>query len=219
MMKIFRKTAVLLTVLLMIAMAAPAALAAGNRETDTAKLQDLMDVAQRLKQENFTSESWTVLNTAMQEANAAIDSGRQNRIDQAARQVATALSQMIPMDFTKLNAALAEVDTWADEDVTVDILWDQLTVLIRQEQKARADGDQEAVDKLAADIDQTLAQLKAATGGTGSENSTPWIILFGVSLAFNTCLLVLMLLRTRNVKKCQKDDVPLVEYDIDDDLE
>lgn len=219
MMNMIRKTAVLLTVLLLIAMAAPAAFAASNREVDTAKLQELMTVAQRLNSEQYTAQSWSVLAGAMEEANSAMESGKQNQVDRAARQVATALSQMIPMDFTKLNTALAAVDTWSGSNETVDVLWDQLAALVRQEQAARASGDQAAVDKLAADIDRTLAQLKAATGGTGSENSTPWIILFGVSLVLNAGLLVLMLLRTRTVKKCQKDDVPLVEYDIDDDLE
>lgn len=219
MMNMIRKTAVLLTVLLLIAMAAPAAFAASNREVDTAKLQELMTVAQRLNPEQYTAQSWSVLAGAMEEANSAMESGKQNQVDRAARQVATALSQMIPMDFTKLNTALAAVDTWSGSNETVDVLWDQLAALVRQEQAARASGDQAAVDKLAADIDRTLAQLKAATGGTGSENSTPWIILFGVSLVLNAGLLVLMLLRTRTVKKCQKDDVPLVEYDIDDDLE
>lgn len=219
MMNTIRRTAVLLAVLLLVAMTVPAAFAAENREVDSAKLQELMTVAQRLNQEHYTAESWTVLVGAMEEANTAMESGKQNKIDHAARQVATALSQMIPMDFTGLNTALAAVDIWSGGDETVDILWDQLAALIRQEQTARASGDQAAVDKLAADIDRTLAQLKAATGGTGSENSTPWIILFGVSLVLNAALLVLMLLRTRTVKKCQKDDVPLVEYDIDDDLE
>lgn len=219
MMNMIRKTAVLLTVLLLIAMAAPAAFAASNREVDTAKLQELMTVAQRLNPEQYTAQSWSALAGAMEEANSAMESGKQNQVDRAARQVATALSQMIPMDFTKLNTALAAVDTWSGSNETVDVLWDQLAALVRQEQAARASGDQAAVDKLAADIDRTLAQLKAATGGTGSENSTPWIILFGVSLVLNAGLLVLMLLRTRTVKKCQKDDVPLVEYDIDDDLE
>lgn len=220
MMNFFKKMAVLLAVLLVMAVVSPAAMAATNRELDTARLQDLMDVADRLQKENFTSESWQVLDDAMNEANAAMESQSQYAVDSAAGKMATALSHMVSMDFTVLNTALAAVDTWTGSKEEIDSLWDKLCSLIEQEQTSRVSGDQEAVNRLATEIDQTLSQLKAATGGTGSKTgSGPWIILFAVSLAFNAGLVVLMLLRTRNVKKCQKDDVPLVEYDIDDDIE
>ncbi len=216
-MNILKKTAVLLVALLLIAALSPAVFADERKSLDTANLEKLVAVADNLIQGNYTADTWKALDDARFAADTALAGKSQQAVDSAAAKMAQALSAMVPMDFTALKTALAATDAWVDAQPGADALWDQLLNLVEQEQAARTEGDQKKVDSLAAEITKTLDQLKAATEVTGS-NSTPWIILFVVSFLFNAALVVLMLMKTRNVKKCQKDDVPLVEYDIDDDL-
>lgn len=45
-----------------------------------------------------------------------------------------------------------------------------------------------------------------------------WIVLFGVSLSGNIIQLILMIWKKKKYQKQQVDDVPLVDYDIDDDV-
>ncbi len=217
MMNILKKTAVLLVVLLLIAAVSPAVLAVERKILDTTRLESLMEVAERLDKTNYTADTWKALDDAMTEANTALSGSSQYSVDAAAGKMTKALSGMVLMDFSALNTAMAAADAWADAQPGVDALWDRLLNLVEQEQAARVEGDQAKVDSVAAELTETLDQLKAATENSGT-GSTPWIILFAVSLLFNAALVVLMLMKTRNVKKCQKDDVPLVEYDIDDDM-
>lgn len=215
-MRMFKRFTVILAALLLLVMAVPAAFAATNRETDTTKLLDLMAVAEKLRQEDYTAQSWASLDSAMTLARSAVENGSQNEVDSAARQVATAFSQMIRMDFSALNAVLAEAEEWSQTDENVDALWDTLMAQLKQLESARKSGDQDAVDQLAAQMDRTLEQLKAKTNGSG--NGTVWMILFIISLLMNVGFVVLVRVRNRHMERVQKDDVPLVDYDIDDDL-
>lgn len=63
------------------------------------------------------------------------------------------------------------------------------------------------------------------TDSTGTEvpvqkekSPVVWIVLFGVSLSGNIVQLILMIWKKKEYQKQQIDDVPLVDYDIDDDV-
>ncbi len=60
----------------------------------------------------------------------------------------------------------------------------------------------------------------AGTEAPAQKEKAPivWIVLFGVSLLGNIVQLVLMVWKKKDNRKQQIDDVPLVDYDIDDDV-
>ena len=216
MMRFLKRTAVVLAALLLVMMAVPAVFAAGESNVDSSNLLELMSVAEKLRKEEFTADSWVGMDQAIQKAVKALEKKNQILINDASRTMAKAMSELKPMDFSRLNISLAAVSHWSHQDEETGELWDQLVRLTQEAQEARASGDQERVNEVAARIDETLEQLKQTGGKKGS--SVIWIVLFFVSLAINVGFVVLVLIRTRNTQKYQKDDVPLVEYDIDDDI-
>lgn len=215
-MVFFKRFLAVLLMLVLCMITVPMAFAAGEADVDDSKLLDLMAVAEKLQEEDYSAITWRDLENAMSIARTALELEDQTRIDAAASLLAKALSNMERMDCTELEAALKEISEWVHTN-DVEELWDRLEMLNDLADEAMISRDQEAVDRLTVQINETLAQLKKQSTPGGSW--VVWMILFFISLAANLGFVMLIIMRTRNIKKYQKDDVPLVDYDIDDDFE
>lgn len=217
-MKLLRRSAALILALLLLLAAVPAVYAADDTEADSSKLLALMAVAERAKQEDYTAESWGALQNALNIARNALDVGTQARIDAAASVLAKALADIVKMDYSELDDALAELEDFIQSE-NMPVQWGRLLQLMADRASLETSGDQAAVDAAAAEVRQILAELKQT--GEDSGDSTMWIVLFSISAVINGALIalgVVALLRYRKTKKYQNDDMPLVDYDIDDDI-
>lgn len=233
-MKAWKKMmAFCLAVLLLVV--APAAFATEEDLLDTAKLEELLEIADCAQKSHYTAESWQALEEAVAYANEAISSGSQLKINNAVSLLATALSQLTSMDYSQLDPVVEEAELYIH--ATFDE-WIALFKMLVDHQNLYGSGDQEAVDRSAEEIRQFLDILQGKVVPPQSDATRPtqpdssqsdvqkpeekspvvWIALLGVSALCNVVLLVVMVLPKMGRKKDHVDDVPLVDYDIDDDV-
>lgn len=214
-MKLWRKFTVLLLAAVLL-VAAPAAYGRQSDSPDVERLQQLLEMADGMEQFEYTAESWEVLRRAVAVAKAAMGSGIQARIDSAVPPLAAALSDMEKMDYSEMEAILAEAEQLLAADAAC---WQQLHTALEAAQAACRTGDQALVDSTAIALAQCLQACREYAGqDDGSKNPVVWIVLLGVSLLGNAALVTQLLWKKKENRHKQIDDVPLVDYDIDDDV-
>lgn len=236
-MNIYKKLLAFLMIVALLVMA-PAALATqgDSEELDLTKLQELLEIAVVAEEENFTAESWQALQLAIEGAYAAMENGNQLQVDAAASQLAKALSEL-RLDYSELESVIAEAEQYLLQGGPE---WEELYRAIVEAQAVYGSGSQASVNMATDKIRDCLQRLKDPAGGenqeSGSqgnqggqttveqvvryerESATVWIILLCVSLAVNAAVVVRAIWNRKNNRKRQIDDVPLVDYDIDDDV-
>lgn len=217
-------------------MAAPAAFATEEETLDTVKLEELLEIASHAQEHNYTAESWQQLQDAVTAANEAIASGSQLKVNHAVSQLATALSQLTSMDYSRLDPIVEEAEAYIQATFTD---WMQLFTILMEYQNLYGSGDQAAVDAAVQNIRECLDKLQENVAAPQPGNPDPgqpapdqslqpqqpaestatlWIILLCVSAAGNIVLAAFLVLPKIRKKSEQVDDMPLVEYDIDDDV-
>lgn len=207
---------------------------------DYSNLERQIAIANGLNQSDYTSDSWAVLQAALVKAQDVLtNSKNQDDVDAAAEELAEAIFALVKMDYSRLEAALAAVEEFADSQEIYD-LWLKLADAVTRGKQLLSSGDQAAVDAAAEDIRAILAQLMEALsanipttnpGGDQTQVTVPpeedycniplhkvWPILFFVSLAINVGLVAIIVLYVAKRRKTLKDDTPMVDYDIDDDF-
>lgn len=208
-----------------------------NTEIDDSALLRQIAIANGLSRADYTQESWKVLQAALDEANKALNGRSQAAADDAEKAIRDAMSTLVTMNYTELEKALAEVDQLAaSSDVTE--LWYELVEAAHAGRDLLSSGNQAAVDATAEQIRAQLSLLQKKLEELESPDvviqevpveipqaadfcAVPvhrvWPILFFVSLAINVMLVAVIVIYICNKKKNQKDDTPLVDYDIFDD--
>ena len=218
MMKNLKRIAVLMLAVMLLILPATTAFAEDTTTVDTTKLEELLKIANSAKKENYTSESWRSLEEAKALANAALNSNDSTTVAAAKSALARALSEIKSMDYSAVEKALAAADGFAQEDA-IGPYWKNLQDAIVYAQSLYGSGNQAAVDEAAQLITQRLEELQAYRAQELEKKDSPvlWIVLFAVSLAGNLALAALIVLRKRGNRN-DVDNVPLVNYDIDDDV-
>ena len=196
--------------------------------SNSVKLEELLKIAVSAEKSDYTAESWKVLEEAIVAANNAIADGDQLRVNNAVTLLGRALSQLTSMDYSQLDPIVQEAEQYIHGTYEN---WLTLFELLMNYQNLYGCGDQAAVDQAAAEIKSCLETLRG--GATQPETEPPtspepvqqkqkspvvWIALLLVSLMGNVVVVGILLLSKRNNKEEQDDDVPLVDYDIDDDV-
>jgi len=195
---------------------------------DIVKLEELLEIAVSAEKSNYTNESWKVLESAIAAANNAIADGDQSRVNNAVTLLARALSQLTSMDYSKLDPIVQEAEQYIHGTYEN---WLTLFELLMNYQNLYGCGDQAAVDQAAAEIKSCLETLQGKVAPPQTEppvspepvqpkqkSPVVWIVLLIVSLMGNVVLTAFLLLPKEGNKEEQVDDVPLVDYDIDDDV-
>jgi outer membrane biosynthesis protein TonB len=204
--------------------------------TDYAVLNRQIAIANGLKEREYTQESWKVLAAALETAMNARKSDKQDVVDSAADALTQAISELVTMDYTELEKAL----TAARQHITPDE-YDVVIALNAAAEEAemlRSSGDQDAVDACTEKIYQLIEQLNAVREDKDEpsvvirevEVEVPptddfcnisshrlWPLLFCASAGLNVALLI-VILSVLHRRKRRGDDVPLVDYNIDDDI-
>lgn len=204
---------------------------------DDSGLMKQIAIANGLRQGDYTTESWQVLTEALSEANLALKGSDQKRADQAEADLKSAIAGLTRVDFTGLENALARADGLLNSESS-NGLWGELMDAIAAGKEARNSGDQAAADAAAQKINDIAARLEAMLeSGEGPEvvvqevevevpptddfcnipSHRLWPVLFFISLALNIGLAAVILIYISKKKRIQRDDTPLVDYDIDDD--
>lgn len=209
----YRGAALLLAAVLLLCSAAYPAAAAQENGIDDSDLTALIAMADSLAQEDYTAQSWEDLSSALFRARFALQSNQQQDLDEAGLVLSQYLTALVPMDYSALEEALQAVEERLDETDAADLLLQA----VLDAREVYGCGDQAAVDQAAArlyecmDLPQTPDEDESGSGGLLI------YILLGVSLVVNGVLagvlIVWMIQRKRQV-----DDMPLVDYDIDDDM-
>lgn len=219
MAKYIRWITVLLALIMMFS-CATVVFADEENVVDTTKLEELLQIANSAKKENYTAETWVPLEIAIAQANAALTSNDQVLVDAAKSALALALSEIKSMDYSAVESAIADAKQYASGS-EYGTYWQNLQNAIDAAKALYGSGNQEGVNQAAELIQQRVAELRAFSENQQEEPTAAapvlWIVLFAVSMAANAALAVL-LWRKVGVQKNQKDDMPLVEYDIDDDV-
>jgi len=205
-------------------------------KVDRTELERQINIAKALEEKDYTAESWATLKDALKNAESRMKSGDQNAVDAAAKQLASAIAALKKVDRTKLQAALDSVKGLGDENFG-DLLKQLMDAMYEGEQLMESN-DQAAIDAAAAKIADLVEQVRKAledmkttetivqkdpvevepTGPYCNVKMHPiWIIIAIVSLIANAAFIVLIVIYVSKKKKNQKDNTPLVDYDISDD--
>lgn len=168
------------------------------KPVDYTELNRQLGIAAGLKQGDYTSGSWATLDKAVAAGKTALKSSKQTDVDTAAKAVADAISGLVRMDYTKLQAALESVKGLG-EDVKLGDLIDRLVAAIQKGQAALQSNDQAAVDAATAELETVVAELRKALADLGSaDNDTDNIVDEKPDSAFcniswHTLLLILLI--------------------------
>ena len=206
-------------------------------QVDYSNLTRQIAIANGLEQSDYTRETWEVMDEVLKKANSAMDSTKQSKVDNAADNLKEAISNLLKVDYSALENALMDAKKFAEEQESYP-RWTELVEAIAKGKVLLESGDQLAADAAAAEIHKILGSLQAEVEQmeepqvvikevevevppTDDYCNIPrhqvWLILFFVSLTFNVVLAATVVLLYRK-KKNQMDDMPLVDYNIDDDI-
>ena len=209
----------------MLPLAASATTVDGEATLDTSKLDVLLEIAAGAQESDYTAKSWEALEKAIAKAEEAIASESQLRVNSACASLSTALSQLTSMNYSKLESIAAEAEQYIEENFGD---WQNLFDLLNNYQELYGCGDQAAVNQKVEEFRNCLnvlaqnaqpPQPDSGVQNPGQKSPTVWIVLLIVSVLGNVALAAMMLMpRSRSRRKNEQlDDVPLVNYDIDDD--
>lgn len=221
-MKIGKRLMACLLVLILLAVA-PAVWAAEGEQNPTEKLQALLDIANSVKEERYTSDSWAVLEDAVALANQAMSSGDEQQIKTAVAKLASALAKLTSLKFDALEEAIAQAEQYMKEN---DHGFTRLKNALTQAEATYGCGSQAKVDRATEEILNCLEDYRNGIYEEKTDDEEkPFpvgIIIACVFVCVATAVLVVVVLIIVVKKKKrhtrQIDDVPLVDYDIDDDL-
>lgn len=202
---------------------------------DYTELLKQIGIAEKLKANEYTKDSWAVLKTALADAKSAKTSTSQDVVDKAAKALADAIAALVKVDYSRLQAAINDANALVNSDELAK-LWKLLFTSVSNGEMLLTSNDQKAIDAAADEILELIEKLKAAlvSEPVQKEEETKevvkvvepegdycnlplhkiWPILFFVSL-FGNVLLVVYIITSK--KKSKKDTTPLVDYEISDD--
>lgn len=205
---------------------------------DYTELTRQIAIAEGLKKSDYTAESWAVLEEALADAQKTLKHYWQKTIDNAAKTLEDAIADLVKMDYSSLWAVLMEVGELDKPEEVYDV-WTDLVLAVEKGKDLLSSGDQEAVDLVTIEISEALVRVKQYLEEASKpqivvkevEVEVPpagefcniaihqiWPVAFAVSAILNLALVIVIVSILRKKNK-QKDDTPLIDYDIDDDFE
>lgn len=216
----------------------PAVTPSTGSAVDYSALGKQISIAGGLILSDYTDESQTLLASALETAQNALNSDDQAVVTAAAEELRAAIAGLKRMDYSGLKAALAQADAFLNSEEAA-LSWQQLSQAVEQGEQLLQSSDQQAVDQAAQELSDSLAGIAALLEAdtetkvvvqevpvevppAGEYCNIPAhhvrSVLLWVSVALNVILLggiaAFLIGRTRN----RKDHTPLVDYDIDEDF-
>lgn len=205
---------------------------------DYSELSHQIVIANGLRKSEYATDSWKKVSDALNHAVKALSSDSQKTVDKRKDALEAAIADLVKVDRTALEDALNAAEDFATSDEN-NAIWFQLMDAVNDGKKLLGSNDQEEIDEKTEQIQALLAQVKLVV----EEMKTPkivtqevkvevppvddycnipghrvWPVLFFCSLAVNVALGAVIVVYVYRKKKNQKDDTPLVDYDISDDM-
>lgn len=209
-----------------------------NANLDYSELTRQIAIANGLKETDFTSESWSILNDALVQANDAMSKKDQGLVDIACEALANAVASLEKMDYMALENALRAVRAFSTSN-TLNENWTGLLEAAEEGESLLTSGDQAAVDAAAARITELLTALEEALDQQviteiivqevpvevpptddycNISVHRVWPVLLIISVILNVGLIAVIVVYVARKRKKVTDDIPLVDYDINDDF-
>lgn len=205
---------------------------------DDEALLNQIAIANGLTRSDYTDTSWAALTSALTSANLALNGNSQNAADAAEQALKDAISALVRMDYSDLERVLTETRELA-ASAQMGEFWLQLAAEMDAAKALLTSGNQAAVDEATDRLNDLLEQMKelleqgAAPEVIIQEKPVEvpptddycniavhrvWPVMFFVSLALNVTLMAVIMIYLYQKKKNRTDDMPLVDYDIMDDM-
>jgi len=207
---------------------------------DYSELELQVAMANGLNDYEYTKESWKRLQEALEVGRTRLDGiYNQGKLDSAAEDIANALSALVKIDFSLLQNALDAVNAKVNTNAELHDVWYRIDKATDKAKQLLISGDQEAIDAVAAELEGLLEELAACAPvkedpeviikevevevlPTSDFCNIPihhtWPTLFGISVLLNVVLIALLVFVIARKRKTT-DNTPLVNYDIDDDVD
>ena len=203
---------------------------------DLTELNKQIAIAEDLKEADYTADSWNDLEKALSAAKKARKATKQSAVNTAADNLKDAIAALVRIDDTQLEELIATVNKYlSDEDMGK--LVDDLLAAIKAAENALKSGNQDAINKAYTDLSAAFDAYKKALEELGNkvievekpievEPKDPycniwlhqlWLILLIVSVILNVILVVVTVRNVSRRKNSFVDDMPLIDYDINDD--
>lgn len=211
-----------------------------NTYVDYSKLEMRIAVANGLIGYDYTIETWTPLQKAVEEGNDVLKKKLgQLKVDASVKKIDECMSELVMMDYSKLETALRSVYVLIDENPELHDVWARMDIAVAKAKTLLISGDQAGVDAIVVEINALMEELAQCV----VEQEVPevvvkevevevlpkdeycnipmhrsWPVMFMISAALNVGLVVVLmyvLARKRNTT----DNTPLVSYNIDDDMD
>ena len=209
-----------------------------NSSVDYSDLEFQVAKANELYENDYTKESWSAVKEALNTGRTLLENGgSQSEVKEAADALDEAVDALVRMDYSRLEKALNEVYKKIEENPDLHDIWLKLNMAVEDARPMMINGDQDAVNRAAAEINALLDELEyIAPSGADVvvkevEVEVPpsddfcniaghkaWTVLFVISFIINIGFLGMMayiLMKKRHTT----DDIPLVNYNIDDDFD
>ena len=208
-------------------------------KTDYSELERQISIATGLNEADYTADSWKTMADALAAAKNALNSKEQSKVDNAAKTLSDAINALIRMDYSNLQAVIEQVNTITD-DQGFNNLFQDLLERLEAAKAALQSRDQAEVDTATNALMQAMEAFAAAIDKLKEVEiqtvekevfvevypddpfcNITWHkiaqILLIVSAILNVVFVAIFILAVVKKKKNQKDNTPLVDYDIDDD--
>lgn len=212
-----------------------------NAQTDYADLELLLAMANSLNSYDYTMQSWSPFKKAVDRGTQCLRGKYgQVAVDEAAYAIDVAMSDLVEMDYSQLEAVLGSVYTKIDENPQLHDVWTRLNAAADSARPLLTSGNQEAVNAAVTKLTDLLVELSECDAAAAPEPEIVvqevevevyptddycnipmhrfWPVAAICSAALNLVLLavlILVIMKKRNTM----DNTPLIHYDIDDDMD
>lgn len=201
------------------------------------RLEQQIAIANGLKEWEYTKDSWKAVQSALKAAKKLQSSKNTEKRKEASDTLEKALAALVSMNYAGLESAISKAKEQISSYEVYDLV-DRLREAVTKAEQLRYSGDQVQVDATAGLIGALLEELAALreqntvieTVIQEVEVEVPptgdycnisqhriWFVAFAASGVLNVILVLLLTIAVRK-RKYRTDDVPLVDYDIDDDI-
>lgn len=203
---------------------------------DTTALKAQIKIAEELTDYEYTKETWAAVEKALDEARNLLSSTSQKKVDTATSTLKKAISDLVPVDYTALREAIDSVGNMENMEEVAEY-WSRFADALSNAQAQLTSGDQEAVNAATEELLASWAELVKAMEEMGQiievekivevEPSYPFcnikghkviFIIMIISLVINAAFIALTVIHFIRKNRRERDDTPLVEYNIDDDM-
>lgn len=185
----------------------------GTSDNAESSLTVQLAIAEKLKRTNYTDESWQELMSCIEDANEALKNKNTSEMNKAALNLKIAIDSLVELDYSKLQEAINQANVIIRAEKAE--LWKELSLVLDANEGKLSSTSQQEIDIATERILKVLNDIDEQFDSNGNSGmSIVWMVILFVSLAVNVVIVYMLV---KNKKGSFNDDIPVVDYDINDD--